>query len=112
MQFHLKVLKVQTLLYDVKLSRRLKLINSSRADSHVNSLKSKVSGTVSVPIIRAMMMMMMGTEMVPETLDFNELTRLSAREEFINYKCSVHCTQMRLKTLMLSAVWTFNHLFL
>jgi hypothetical protein len=28
--------------------------------------------------------LMMGTEMVPETLDFNELTRLSAREEFIN----------------------------
>jgi hypothetical protein len=28
---------------------------------------------------------MMGTEMVPETLDFNELTRLSAREEFINF---------------------------
>jgi hypothetical protein len=29
--------------------------------------------------------LMMGTEMVPETLDFNELTRLSAREEFINF---------------------------
>jgi hypothetical protein len=29
--------------------------------------------------------LMMGTEMVPETLDFNELTRLSAREEFINW---------------------------
>jgi hypothetical protein len=28
--------------------------------------------------------LMMGTETVPETLDFNELTRLSAREEFIN----------------------------
>jgi hypothetical protein len=28
---------------------------------------------------------MMGTETVPETLDFNELTRLSAREEFINF---------------------------
>jgi hypothetical protein len=41
-------------LYDVKLSQRLKLINSSRADSHVNSLKSNVSGTISVPIIRAM----------------------------------------------------------
>jgi hypothetical protein len=27
---------------------------------------------------------MMGTETVPETLDFNELTRLSAWEEFIN----------------------------
>jgi hypothetical protein len=27
---------------------------------------------------------MMGTETVPETLDFNELTRLSAREDFIN----------------------------
>jgi hypothetical protein len=26
----------------------------------------------------------MGTETVPETLDFNELRRLSAREEFIN----------------------------
>jgi hypothetical protein len=26
---------------------------------------------------------MMGTETVPETLDFYELTRLSAREEFI-----------------------------
>jgi hypothetical protein len=29
---------------------------------------------------------MMGTETVPETLDFNELTRLSAREDFIIYK--------------------------
>jgi hypothetical protein len=28
--------------------------------------------------------LMMGTETVPETLDFNELTRLSAREDFIN----------------------------
>jgi hypothetical protein len=55
-------------MYEVKLSRRLKLINSSRAD-----------------IIRAMIIiaLMMGTETVPETLDFNELTRLSAREEFI-----------------------------
>jgi hypothetical protein len=68
-------------MYDVKLSRRLKLIKSSRANSRVNSLKSNVSGTVSVPIIIALMM---GTETVPETLDFNELTRLSAREDFIN----------------------------
>jgi hypothetical protein len=44
-------------MYDVKLSRRLKLINSSRADSRVNSLKSNVSGTVSVPIIRAMILL-------------------------------------------------------
>jgi hypothetical protein len=29
--------------------------------------------------------LMMRTETVPETLDFNELTRLSAREEFINF---------------------------
>jgi hypothetical protein len=29
--------------------------------------------------------LMMGTETVPETLDLNELTRLSAREEFINF---------------------------
>jgi hypothetical protein len=29
--------------------------------------------------------LMMGTERVPEPLDFNELTRLSAREEFINF---------------------------
>jgi hypothetical protein len=35
-------------MYDVKLSRRLKLKNSSRADSCVNSLKSNVSGTISV----------------------------------------------------------------
>jgi hypothetical protein len=28
---------------------------------------------------------MMGTETVPETLDFNELTRLLGREEFINF---------------------------
>jgi hypothetical protein len=34
----------------------LYLINSSRADSRVSSLKSNVSGTISVPIIRAMMM--------------------------------------------------------
>jgi hypothetical protein len=44
-------------MYDVKLSRRLKLINSSRANSRVNSLKSNVSGTVSVPIIRAMIIL-------------------------------------------------------
>jgi hypothetical protein len=31
------------------------------------------------------MSLMMGTETVPETLDFNELTRLSAREDFINF---------------------------
>jgi hypothetical protein len=49
-------------MYDVKLSRQLKLINSSRADSHVNDIIA----------------LMMGTETVPETLDFNELTRLSA----------------------------------
>jgi hypothetical protein len=41
-------------MYDVKLSRRLKLINYSWAD---NSLKSNVSGTVSVPIIRAMILL-------------------------------------------------------
>jgi hypothetical protein len=29
--------------------------------------------------------LMMGTETVPEMLDFNELTRLSAREDFINF---------------------------
>jgi hypothetical protein len=44
-------------MYDVKLSRRLKLIKSSRADSRVSSLKSNVSGTVSVPIIRAMILL-------------------------------------------------------
>jgi hypothetical protein len=55
--------------YYVKLSWRLKLINSSRADSRVISLKSNVSGT----------------ETVPETLDFNEMTRLSAGEEFIKF---------------------------
>jgi hypothetical protein len=32
-----------------------------------------------------MIALMMGTETVPETLDFNELTRLPAREEFINF---------------------------
>jgi hypothetical protein len=44
-------------MYDVKLSRRLKLIKSSWADSRVNSLKSNVSGTVSVPIIRALILL-------------------------------------------------------
>jgi hypothetical protein len=73
---------IRDYMYDVKLSWRLKLIKSSRAESRVSSLKSNVSGTVSVPIIRAILMM--GTETVPETLDFNELTRLSAREDFIN----------------------------
>jgi hypothetical protein len=52
-------------MYDVKLSRRLKLVNHQGNDD--------------CPIA-----LMMGTETVPETLDFNELTRLSAREEFIN----------------------------
>jgi hypothetical protein len=46
--------QLETIMYDVKPSRRLKLIKSSRAESRVNSLKSNVSGTVSVPIIRAM----------------------------------------------------------
>jgi len=45
-------------MYDVKLSRRLKLIKSSQADSRVNSLKSY------------------------------ELTRLSAREDFIKFYAS------------------------
>jgi hypothetical protein len=35
----------------------MKLINSSRADSRVNSLKSNVSGAISVPIIRAMIIL-------------------------------------------------------
>jgi hypothetical protein len=33
---------------------------------------------------------MMGTETVPETLDFNELTRLSAREDFMNFMVPDH----------------------
>jgi hypothetical protein len=36
--------------------------------------------------------LMMGTETVPETLDFNELTRLSAREDFINSHIVIHVT--------------------
>jgi hypothetical protein len=30
---------------------------------------------------------MMGTELVPETLIFNELTQLIVREDFINFSC-------------------------
>jgi hypothetical protein len=55
--FILNVYQTQQIcnMYDVKLSRRL------------------------------IIALMMGTETVPETLDFNELTRLSAREEFIKF---------------------------
>jgi hypothetical protein len=42
---------------------------------------------------------MMGTEMVPETLDFNELTRLSAREEFINFSRRESFTSYKLYLL-------------
>jgi hypothetical protein len=40
--------------YDLKLSRRQELIKSSRVISRVNKLKlADVSGTISVPILRA-----------------------------------------------------------
>jgi hypothetical protein len=56
-------------MYDLELSRRLTLIKSSRAVNRVSWLKiTKVSGTISVPIIRA------------------EMSRLIAREGFINLK--------------------------
>jgi hypothetical protein len=50
----------------------------------VLSLHSGYRVDVMVGINNDYIALMMGTEMVPETLDFNELTRLSAREEFIN----------------------------
>jgi hypothetical protein len=46
--------------------------------------------------------LMMGTETVPETLDFNELTRLSAREEFISHHQIICVKAMeRLPSLMI-----------
>jgi hypothetical protein len=54
-------------------------IQSSRAISRVNWFKYNVSGTGSVPIL----CLRMGTELVPETLYLNELTRLCAREDYI-----------------------------
>jgi hypothetical protein len=60
-------------------------IKSSRAHSHVNWLREEtdVSGTISVPIIRVVMW----AEIVPETSvsSFNQLTRLCAREDFIEF---------------------------
>jgi hypothetical protein len=68
-------------MYDLKLSRRLTLIKPSQAVSRVSWLKlTDVSGTMSVPYSRAVIMR---TEMVSETsVIFNQLTRLIAREGF------------------------------
>jgi hypothetical protein len=75
-------------------------IKSSRAHSRVNWLQEEtdVSEIISVPIIRVLMLLdfieyrhirnlMMGTEMVPETSVYscNQLTRLCAREDFIEF---------------------------
>jgi hypothetical protein len=50
---------------------------------------TEVEATISVHVVgvklEIKLALMMGTETVPETLDFNELTRLSAREDFIYY---------------------------
>jgi hypothetical protein len=74
-------------MYDLKLSQRLTLIKYSRAISCVSWLKiTDVSGTISVPIIIALMM---GTEMIPETsVIFNQLRWLIAREDFIGVEMS------------------------
>jgi hypothetical protein len=63
-----------------------RFIKSSRAISRVSSLKINVSGTGSIPIIITSYhhMLIMGTEPVPQMSIFNELTRLIARENFIN----------------------------
>jgi hypothetical protein len=51
-----KLLEHDRNMHELKLLQRLTLIMSSRAISHVNLLKvTDVSGTISVPIIRAMM---------------------------------------------------------
>jgi hypothetical protein len=60
-------------------------MKSSRASSRVNMLKcSSVSRTNSVPIFRVPGSNWCYLELVPETLEqFNALTRLLARENFI-----------------------------
>jgi hypothetical protein len=76
-------------MYDLKLSQRLILIKISRAISRVSWLNiTDISGTISVPIIRAVLMM--GTDMGPETsVIFKQLSRLIARKDFINVDYSV-----------------------
>jgi hypothetical protein len=84
-------------IYNLKLSRRLNSIKSSRAQPRqLVAGRNRVSGTISVPIIRIVMWLdtpshittlMMGTEIVPETSvsACNQLTRLHGREDFIVY---------------------------
>jgi hypothetical protein len=71
-------------------------MNSSRADSRINCLKtSDVSETRSVSILRESDLRM-ETERVSETSEvFKQLTRLSAREKFIKF-----CRPESLKTYM------------
>jgi hypothetical protein len=56
--------------------------------------------TYMVLIQKISIALMMGTEKVPVTLDFNELTRLSAREEFIkisNKTPTRHCQRVYMR---------------
>jgi hypothetical protein len=69
-----------------RLSQWENCMNSSRADSHVNCLKTfQVSGTHCLhPQGKWSLSLRMETECVSETSEvFKQLTRLSAREEFI-----------------------------
>jgi hypothetical protein len=74
-------------------------MNSCRADSHVNFLKtSDVSETHSVSILRESDLRM-ERECVSETSEvFKQITRLSAREDFIKF-----CRRESLKRLFVLA---------
>jgi hypothetical protein len=89
--------------YNLKLSRRLNSTKYSRVHSRVNWLQEEtdVSAIISFPIIRFLMRLdtpsvqvsrhirnlMMGKEMVAEmsVSSCNQLTRLCAREDFIEF---------------------------
>jgi hypothetical protein len=65
------------------------IVPSATMSSQIPYLMTRVlrgdrSVTIHLSRDTALYYLMMGTETVPETLDFNELTRLSAREDFIN----------------------------
>jgi hypothetical protein len=73
-------------------------IYSYRAHSRVNSFEYNVSGTSSVPILRQnQFCLRIGTELVPETSYSKELTRLCAREDYIEL-----CRRESFKTYIVS----------
>ena len=69
-----------------------------RANNRIKILKlAIVSGTDSIPIFRVLVIKKLGTESVPERLEsFNILTRLLARENFIEI-----CRRENIKTYII-----------